>query len=72
MLLTRKRLKNLLENLRVSIPSIREKQLLEEYGKDFIDDQGYPREFTEQDIYEQIRKLVVDEMWLETGYYKFY
>lgn len=72
MLLTRKRLKNLLENLRVSIPSIREKQLLEEYGKDFIDEQGYHHDFTEQDIYEQIRKLVVDEMWLKTGYYKFY
>lgn len=72
MLLTRKRLKTLLENLRVSIPSIREKKLLEEYGKIFIDEQGYPHDFTEQDIYEQIRKLVVNEMWLKTGYYKFY
>ena len=56
MLLTEKKLSKILENLRVSIPAGMEKELLEEYGKLATDDKGHVFEYTEQDIYEQLRK----------------
>ncbi len=56
MLLTKKRLRIILENLRVKIPAELEKELLDEYGNLAADDAGHPFEYTEQDIYEQLRK----------------
>jgi hypothetical protein len=56
MLLTKKRLRIILENLRVQIPAELEKELLDEYGNLAADDAGHAFEHTEQDIYEQLRK----------------
>lgn len=56
MILTKKKLKLILENIRVSIPAGLEEELLEQYGKLVTDDEGHRQEYTEQDIYEQLRK----------------
>lgn len=56
MLLTRKELKTILENLRVRVPAEVEKELLDDYGHLVTDDEGHVFEYTEQDIYEQLRK----------------
>ena len=56
MLLTKKRLTAILEDLRVRIPAELEKELLDEYGNLATDDAGHDVEHTEQDIYEQLRK----------------
>ncbi len=56
MLLTKKRLSAILENLRVRVPAELEKELLDEYGSLATDDAGHVFEYTEQDIYEQLRK----------------
>ena len=58
MLLTKKKLNLMLENLRVSIPTDLEKELLDQYGNLATDDAGHVFEYTEQDIYEQIRKII--------------
>ena len=58
MLLTKKRLNAILENLRVSIPADLGKELLDEYGHLAVDDTGRVFEYTEQDICEQLRKIV--------------
>ena len=56
MLLTRKELNKILRNWRISITSEMKKELLDEYGNFVTDEQGRVREYTEQDIYEQLRK----------------
>jgi len=56
MLLTKKKLRIILENLRVKIPAALEKELLDEYGNLAADVSGHAFEYTEQDIYEQLRK----------------
>ena len=56
MLLTKKQLSTILENLRVTVPAELEKELLDEYGNLAADDAGHVFEYTEQDIYEQLRK----------------
>ena len=56
MLLTKKGLRTILENLRVRVPAELEKELLDEYGSLVTDDEGHVFEYTEQDIYEQLRK----------------
>ena len=56
MLLTKKGLRIILENLRVSISADLEKELLDEYGNLATDDTGHVFEYTEQDICEQLRK----------------
>jgi hypothetical protein len=48
----------MLENLRVSIPADLEKELLDQYGNLATDDAGHVFEYTEQDIYEQLRKIL--------------
>ncbi len=58
MLLTKKKLNLMLENLRVSIPTDLEKELLNQYGNLATDDAGHVFEYTEQDIYEQLRKIL--------------
>jgi hypothetical protein len=58
MLLTKKKLNLMLENLRVSIPTDLEKELLDQYGNLATDDAGHVSEYTEQDIYEQLRKIL--------------
>jgi len=56
MLLTKKELKDILKNMRISIPESVEKELLNQYGNYETDDEGHSYEYTEQDIYEQLRK----------------
>ena len=56
MLLTKKKLRIILGTLRVKIPAELEKELLDEYGNLAANDEGHHVEYTEQDIYEQLRK----------------
>ncbi|MFA7078429.1 MAG: hypothetical protein WC147_08490 [Syntrophomonas sp.] len=42
--------------MRISIPTDLEKELLDQYGDYATDDEGHVFEYTEQDIYEQLRK----------------
>jgi DNA polymerase/3'-5' exonuclease PolX len=56
MLLTEKKLNIILGNMRISIPAELEKELLDRYGIFATDDEGHIFEYTEQDIYEQLRK----------------
>jgi DNA-binding transcriptional regulator/RsmH inhibitor MraZ len=58
MLLTKQKLTAILENLRVSIPADVEKELLQEYGNLAVTEDGRVIEYSEQDIYEQLRKKV--------------
>ncbi len=58
MLLTKKELRNYLDVMRVSIPESLEKELLEQYGNYVADEEGRVFEYTEQDIYEQLRKKI--------------
>jgi len=55
-LLTKKELNIILGNMRISIPAELEKELLDRYGIFATDDEGHIFEYTEQDIYEQLRK----------------
>ena len=61
MLLTKKDLKEYQKNMRVHIPENLAKELLDTYGTAEIDDEGHFYEFTEQDIYEQLRKIIRDK-----------
>jgi len=56
MLLTEKKLDLILNRLRISIPADMRKYLLADYGHCAMDDEGQLHEYTEQDIYEQLRK----------------
>jgi len=58
MLLTKKRLTAILENLRVSISADLEKELLGEYGNLVVTEDERVIEYSEQDICEQLRKIV--------------
>jgi len=51
MLLTRKELNNILRGWR--------KELLEQYGNLWTDDEGHLHDYTEQDICEQLRKKLI-------------
>ena len=58
MILTRKDLKKTQEHMRTPISATLTKELLDKYGHPVCDDEGHVFEYTEQDIYEQIRKLI--------------
>ena len=58
MLLTRKMLNTILQSWKVSIPAAREEELLAIYGKEVIIENGRLIEYAEQDICEQLRKIV--------------
>lgn len=60
MILTRKDLREYLEGNFIAIPRKLEQELLNTYGKPVVDDEGHLREFSEQDIYEQVRKKVAN------------
>jgi hypothetical protein len=59
MLLTRKELEKYLQMRRITIPADMKRDLLHQYGNLAVDEEGQPREYTEQDISEQLRKLLV-------------
>lgn len=56
MVLTKKYLENYQNNTRKKIPDTIKKELLLELGQPFIDDEGHVCEYSEQDIFEQVRK----------------
>lgn len=56
MVLTKKYLEKYQNNTRKKIPDTVKKELLLELGQPFIDDEGHLNEYSEQDIFEQVRK----------------
>ena len=62
MILAKKELKRIQEDLRITISADLEKELLDQYGRPVRDDDGHIFEYTEQDIYEQIRKLIREKI----------
>jgi len=56
MVLTKKYLEEYQRNTRRALPDSIVKNLLLKLEKPFIDDEGHIREYSEQDIYEQVRK----------------
>ena len=56
MLLTKKYLEEYQNNARKTIPDTVAEELLNKLGQPPIDDEGHVREYTEQDIFEQVRK----------------
>lgn len=58
MRLTRKELNEYLDLMRVSVPESFKEELMDIYGNFITDDEGHMFEFSEQDIYEQLRKLI--------------
>ena len=61
MLLTKKDLIEYQQNMRVYISDELAKELLYKYGAVDVDEEGHYCEFTEQDIYEQLRKIIPDK-----------
>lgn len=49
-------LRRILSNMRASVPEEIKKELTEQYGSYVIDDEGREFPYTEQDVYEQMRK----------------
>ena len=64
MIMTKESLKTLLENMWITIPESLEEELIADYGHPVADDEGHMREYTEQDIYEQVRKKLICEGYL--------
>lgn len=58
MLLTKRKLNTILQNLRISIPHELQEELLEIYGNVAVTDDGRIIEYSEQDICEQLRKIL--------------
>jgi hypothetical protein len=59
MLLTKRELNKILRTWRIlSIPAELEKELLEVYGHDVVTEEGLNIEYSEQDICEQLRKIL--------------
>ncbi|MCK5154603.1 MAG: hypothetical protein KAQ93_09625 [Spirochaetales bacterium] len=56
MVLTKKYLEKYQNNTRQTIPDTIAEELLLELGQPFIDDDGHVNEYSEQDIFEQVRK----------------
>lgn len=58
MLLTKRKLNTISENLRISVPHELQEALLEIYGNMAVTDDGRNIEYSEQDICEQLRKIL--------------
>lgn len=58
MLLTKKDLEKYQKNMKVTLPDNLMNELLAEYGSTVTDEEGHIFEYTEQDIHEQIRKVI--------------
>ena len=56
MVLTKKYLEKYQHNARKKIPETVVKELLLKLGQPFMDNEGHVIEYTEQDIFEQVRK----------------
>jgi hypothetical protein len=64
MILTKRYLDKFLESMWISIPKSLKKELLDEYGHPVMDEEGHMHDYTEQDIYEQLRKRINKAMLL--------
>ncbi|WP_028308153.1 hypothetical protein [Desulfitibacter alkalitolerans] len=60
MFLTKKLLREYQENMRAYIPEKLAQELLDTYGSYAVDNEGREVEYTEQDVYEQLRKRIRD------------
>ena len=58
MRLTEKDLEKYQKNMKVMLPDYLTTELLAEYGNTVTDEEGHVFEYTEQDIYEQVRKTI--------------
>ena len=58
MILTKKKLQEIQENMRIKMSAALAKELFDQYGHPVCDDEGHVFEYTEQDIYEQVRKII--------------
>ncbi len=58
MILKKKALQTYLDNMRLVIPNSLFKELLEKFGHIVTDEAGHAFEYTEEDIYEQLRKII--------------
>ena len=58
MMLTKQKLNKILRDYRVRVPFELKKELLEQYGNTVITEDGRTIEYSEQDICEQLRKIV--------------
>ena len=56
MVLTKKYLEQYQNNIRETIPDSVAQKLLLQLGQPALDDDGHLREYSEQDIFEQVRK----------------
>lgn len=58
MILTKKELKEIQKYMGVAISAELVQELLNKYGHPICDDEGHVFEFTEQDIFEQVKKIL--------------
>ncbi|MTK12860.1 MAG: hypothetical protein F8N39_12510 [Clostridiaceae bacterium] len=59
MIVTKKYIQDLREKSFLNISKEIEQRILDEFGEEFVlDEEGYYREYTEQDIWENIRKML--------------
>ncbi len=58
MVLTKKDLENYQNNTRKTIPDTVAQKLLLQLGQPALDDDGHLREYSEQDVFEQVRKAL--------------
>jgi hypothetical protein len=58
MMLTKQKLNKVLRDYKVQVPSELKKELLEQYGNTVMTEDGRTIEYSEQDICEQLRKIV--------------
>ena len=58
MILTKKDLERYQENMKVSIPDYLKSELLDKFGSTITDAEGHVFEYSEQDIHEQVRKII--------------
>lgn len=54
--MNRSGLRKTFASMKVSVPAEIEKELLEQYSGCILDDGGHEIQYTEQDVYEQLRK----------------
>lgn len=65
MILTKNDLDTYLKNRNIKISEDFADELLERFGKQFVDDAGHIMEYSEQDISEQLRKSI--QNYIEGG-----
>lgn len=65
MKLKKSELKTYLNSRKITIPDFLFKELLKQFGNPVMDDEGRVMEYSEQDMYEQIRKVV--QLYQEGG-----